>query len=99
MKLVEKEDDQGGVEDETLVPIMDIWASVKTMNGQRLMTYQQIVMGQWYTVRFAWFTNPPLAYGDPIRYEGRDLIVHEMYDKDERREEWVLICYEKRSRA
>lgn len=62
--------------DETIVDLATVWAKVKPMSGARLLTFEQLHVGQWFDIWFAYLLPVTYVEGDPIYCDGRQLTVH-----------------------
>ena len=61
---------------ETVVDLVEVWARVKPLSGQRQLTFEQLHIGQWYEITFQYQLSVTYVSGDPIKYEGEQLTVH-----------------------
>jgi len=62
--------------DETVVDLLTVWAKVKPMSGARLLTYEQLHIGQWYDIWIQEILSVTYVAGDPIKYGVYVLTVH-----------------------
>ena len=69
--------------DETIVDLATIWAKVKPVSGNRLLTYEQLHVGQWFDIWFAYLLPVTYVEGDPIFYDGRQLTVHSVVEVED----------------
>lgn len=69
--------------DESIVDLVTIWAKVVPMKGERLFTFEQIHMGNWFDVWFSYLQRVNYVAGDPIKYEGQQLTVHSLTEEKE----------------
>ncbi len=69
--------------DETIVDLVTLWAKVKPLSGQRQLYYEQLHVGQWFEITFAYLLPVTYVAGDPITYEGRQLTVHSIQEVED----------------
>lgn len=69
--------------DETIVDLVTIWGKVKPMSGARLLTYEQLHVGQWFEIWFPYLLGVTYVAGDPIKYDGRQLTVHSIAEVED----------------
>ena len=81
---------------ETISDIATVWASLKPMNGQRLLVYEQLQMGVWYDIETRYRSDLSIVAGDPIKYGSETMTVHSIIDENEAHEVWKIKAFVKR---
>jgi SPP1 family predicted phage head-tail adaptor len=79
----------------TRTEILDTWAKVQPIKGQRLLQYNQIVEGRWYSIQMRFREDTPIVKDYTIEYNGRPLVVHSVINTDERNRVIEIAGYEK----
>jgi len=68
---------------ENIVDLNTIWAKVEPIRGERLLTYEQLHVGQWFEITFQYLQKVNYIAGDPIKYEGQQLTCHSLTELGE----------------
>lgn len=93
----ETTDGMGGFTESYAASAQNVWASVRTIKGQRLMDFQQLKRGIWYDIEIQRNANLTIYSGDTITFGSRTLEIHEAMNVDEA--DWTIrfVCYAKQS--
>ena len=74
--------------------ILTTWASINPVRGQRLFEYNKIIQGTWYDLTLRFREDIPINKNLVIDYGGKELILHAVINKDEKRRVIEATAYE-----
>lgn len=79
----------------TWTEILETWANVKPMKGQRLLEYGQLVQGTPYDVTLRFREDISVSKNLRIDFKGKEMILHSVINKDEFGKELNIVAYTK----
>jgi SPP1 family predicted phage head-tail adaptor len=75
--------------------ILETWASITPVKGQRAFQYNQIIQSTWYDVLLRYREDTTITKDLILDYNGKELILHSVINKDERNRTIQIVAYEK----
>jgi SPP1 family predicted phage head-tail adaptor len=75
--------------------ILETWASITPVKGQRLFQYNKIIQGTWFDVLLRYRDDISITKDLILDYNGKELILHSVINKDEKRRTIEAVAYER----
>jgi SPP1 family predicted phage head-tail adaptor len=93
IEYITTSDGAGGT---TAIPtdLLETWANITPVRGQRLFEYNKIIQGSWYDVTLRFREAIPVSKKLALGYQGRHLTIHSVLNKDEKRRVLTATAYE-----
>jgi SPP1 family predicted phage head-tail adaptor len=75
--------------------ILETWASIIPVRGQRGFQYNKIIQATWFDVVLRYREDINITKDLILDYNGKELILHSVINKDERRKVIEVVAYER----
>lgn len=75
--------------------ILETWASITPVKGQRAFQYNQIIQSTWYDVLLRYREDISITKDLILEYNGKELILHSVINKDEKGRTIQAVAYER----